>query len=693
MRHRQLIVLLAACSLSTAVGAAAASDIWTLTSGRTTVHLNVEHMKAIGLDVQDIHPTAMNPAALEINLETPYWSFEMAPATSLTFQVDQGKLISNALRNGSLSHSGDFSIQTANGSVADFDGFVIAFTPAPSIRAGLSMRSASSDLPIFDLLYPHMQFFAETNELVLGSMDVTISEEWASALRRPELAGHAVGMANIRGTAVFERSVPGGPSEYTPTNADAIDVKLGILESIQEVGHEGTFPNGTDGISMSTTSCNVGTIDVPWQQAMDEDHPSIAMCLFREMNGRFEQVGISDMKHGFFALSNSQCTPCQNPSDGTFLGVGCSDTYGVSNNADRNWLAPRSEIDPHKAQWTCLASHFAGGQPDCVRRHGGSGHTAAQHRLAVKDSELGNAGATYYYEANYIVEGDGNLQNNIGSRRCTMSWGGSSWSFSTPNSGNALVEGPAINRWGDMQTTVNNGVTGDGRVVLAVKTVDLGNGFWSYEYALYNWSSERRVRRFTVPVSTTVQNIGFHDYDGAGANDWAVTVDGTSITWECETIDVNPNAPALEFGTLNNFRFETDSPPILDEATIYAFQPSGIGAPETQVAINIPEPNITAVPGDDRQGFVRLAQNAPNPLAPTTTIRFELEKNLLVSLDVYDTSGRLIRNLTSTTLHAGSHAVEWDGRGLDGQRVASGQYYYRLTAGDFTAVRSMLILR
>jgi hypothetical protein len=128
-----------------------------------------------------------------------------------------------------------------------------------------------------------------------------------------------------------------------------LNVKLGILGGLQVYGHQGTYPNGLTAMAMSTTSCNNGTVNVPWLQAMNANHPVIAFLAVRESNGRMQQISDrSYVKHGFYALSSSQCTPCQNPSNGTFLGVGCSDTYGVGNNSDR--LLHHSHAHLHRAR-------------------------------------------------------------------------------------------------------------------------------------------------------------------------------------------------------------------------------------------------------------------------------------------------------------------------------------------------------
>ena len=88
-----------------------------------------------------------------------------------------------------------------------------------------------------------------------------------------------------------------------------------------------------------------------------------------------------------------------------------------------------------------------------------------------------------------------------------------------------------------------------------------------------------------------------------------------------------------------------------------------------------------------------LAQNHPNPFNPTTTIRFGLIEASHVSLQVYDAGGRLVRTLVDESRPAGPFTVEWDGRNEAAQPVASGIYFYRLTAGEFVQTRKMVMLK
>jgi len=90
---------------------------------------------------------------------------------------------------------------------------------------------------------------------------------------------------------------------------------------------------------------------------------------------------------------------------------------------------------------------------------------------------------------------------------------------------------------------------------------------------------------------------------------------------------------------------------------------------------------------------MELAQNYPNPFNPSTTIAFALDSEKAASLRVYDVRGALIRTLADKRLGAGIHRLEWDGRDDNGQEVASGVYFVRLTAGSFSDRKKMMLLR
>ena len=88
-----------------------------------------------------------------------------------------------------------------------------------------------------------------------------------------------------------------------------------------------------------------------------------------------------------------------------------------------------------------------------------------------------------------------------------------------------------------------------------------------------------------------------------------------------------------------------------------------------------------------------LRQNYPNPFNPVTNVEFGIRNSELVSLTIYDLSGREVRNLVNNRLEAGMHIVVWDGMDNLGESVTSGMYFYRLQAGNFVAAKKMLLVR
>jgi hypothetical protein len=83
-----------------------------------------------------------------------------------------------------------------------------------------------------------------------------------------------------------------------------------------------------------------------------------------------------------------------------------------------------------------------------------------------------------------------------------------------------------------------------------------------------------------------------------------------------------------------------------------------------------------------------LTQNYPNPFNPATTINYDLPVDAIVTLKVYDLLGKEVLTLVDGFVPAGYHHVQ-----LDGSRLSSGVYFYRMNAGTFTDVKKLLILK
>ena len=83
-----------------------------------------------------------------------------------------------------------------------------------------------------------------------------------------------------------------------------------------------------------------------------------------------------------------------------------------------------------------------------------------------------------------------------------------------------------------------------------------------------------------------------------------------------------------------------------------------------------------------------LSQNYPNPFNQSTIFNFQCPLKSRVSLKVYDVSGREVATVVNEELNAGSYSVRFDAGNL-----ASGIYFYRLNAGDFSDTKKLILLK
>jgi hypothetical protein len=88
-----------------------------------------------------------------------------------------------------------------------------------------------------------------------------------------------------------------------------------------------------------------------------------------------------------------------------------------------------------------------------------------------------------------------------------------------------------------------------------------------------------------------------------------------------------------------------------------------------------------------------LEQNYPNPFNPTTMINYSLPNNVFVVLKIYDMLGREIKTLVNNQMSAGKYSVAWKGDNNNGNKVTSGIYFYKISAGTFSTTRKMVVLK
>lgn len=96
---------------------------------------------------------------------------------------------------------------------------------------------------------------------------------------------------------------------------------------------------------------------------------------------------------------------------------------------------------------------------------------------------------------------------------------------------------------------------------------------------------------------------------------------------------------------------------------------------------------------DDKEPDVLLGPSVPNPFAPRTTIHFNVPAPSVVDLGVYNVLGQRVRTLHAGDLGAGEHTREWDGRDDRGEDLPPGIYFVRITIGDVTESRRLVLVR
>jgi len=83
----------------------------------------------------------------------------------------------------------------------------------------------------------------------------------------------------------------------------------------------------------------------------------------------------------------------------------------------------------------------------------------------------------------------------------------------------------------------------------------------------------------------------------------------------------------------------------------------------------------------------------PNPFNPVATLRYDLPKDGLVAITVYDILGNIVNNLVNANQSSGYKSVQWNATNNQGQPVSAGVYLYKIQAGDFLDTKKMILLK
>lgn len=473
------------------------------------------------------------------------------------------------------------------------------------------------------------------------AQDLTAQTQAPVQTQAAQVAAKVEGASAVTRDASAARPGPEGfdcAADSPPGFSCGPDVTIWDLRGISSFGPSACPPGYSGncrGYGVGTDSCNIGTVPVDWcdepsgcrtttdayhpiAPATVSDHSVIGQNLYRLKDGRFEQIGLSFLKHGFLSLNTPEST-CQwnnqgtmssscigPPAGGDQLGVGCTDFYSSSLNTSHP-MGRRSQVNGASADHP---ENPAGG--DTVPSY--------SQRIVVAEEDLDpalNPGALYWIEGQYVVRDDArsgrlpapgsllgeatsgavhpylgtNGLNNASHRAATVSAG-----FGISLTGPTIRELPAIFAWQAVDPEVEivnadrptffKGDPVDGphppgsfhadhwilerfHAARRVTVSALGGPTpYHYEYAIHNINSDTAADGFVVdfPGAATFADVGFHDIDHHSGepydtSDWTIDVDGPNgrLTWSA--VDDGDDTNALRWGTTFSFWFDSDRPP------------------------------------------------------------------------------------------------------------------------------------
>jgi hypothetical protein len=529
-------------------------------------------------------------------------------------------------------------------------------------RFDLAVRDARTGFTFFNIEGHQYDYDAKGQLLSIQGGRLLMSKQFADALGRSADEGLAVGKISlgasmrpieitqlVRGEpkSLVMPALRGAASGAKPAAlVPGPDVIVGDIEAVDQMGNNATQV----GLAIGTDSCNNGDQPVDWFALPQTDHPVVPQNLYRMSGGagnddRFEQIGQSWMKHTFLALEDFVCGNCNTSGcqTGSHLCPGCSDPYVSGLNGDQNSIGSRAWVNP-----------FTGSFPSNANDHSGHNHDGVSHRILVNMTDLNlqqNSGATYFGEAAYISPheytwcqshpGQCNMFNNFSYRKFTVSGGPTSFTF-TPVSSTVRMQ-PAIQAWAATGATVNQiepNPGNDGIFFVGYKVTGPNAGVWHYEYAIFNMNLDRAIQSFQLffgfPLVQTPSD-GFHAppqhpgwaHDGTvgdagySSTPWTFTFDNVSATWNTETFVQNPNANAIRWGTLYNFRLDSNYPPNSTSATIGFFKtgsPITVQVPAPFNSDMTPTPTPSATPTPTATATATATPSATPTATATATV-------------------------------------------------------------------------
>ena len=196
--------------------------------------------------------------------------------------------------------------------------------------------------------------------------------------------------------------------------------------------------------------------------------------------------------------------------------------------------------------------------------------------------------------------------------------------------------------------------------------------------------------KWSFSTSTFGDNLlGFWDFDGDGLKEALIEEQNHSylsfVNWETSEVEF------ILGDTISGISYEAKSAVDIDNDGKYELIVETNGRVEiwgdgTTVGISGGSPTYTP------QAYT-LSQNYPNPFNPSTKIEYAVQQAGHVTIKVFNLRGELVKTLVDQDRPSGEYSAVWDGKNDIGNSVASGQYFYQLSVGDFVTSKKLLLLK
>jgi hypothetical protein len=249
-----------------------------------------------------------------------------------------------------------------------------------------------------------------------------------------------------------------------------------------------------------------------------------------------------------------------------------------------------------------------------------------------------------------------------------------------PNGGNNFfLTDCKLDKWNNLYASGKINYPSNGDDMAVIKYDPQGNVLWSRSYdcglGLEDFSNGLAVDRlgncFIVGTSTVSSPFYYVArslcYDASGTQKWVATYSGTDSLCRSKGIVVDSASSIYISCSSTNNTMHTGPDIALIKYSVLA----GINPGNNTTPLNY-----------------SLHQNRPNPFNPVTKIKFDVAKQGVVSINVFDITGREVKSLVNNNYQPGVYEVDFNGSGL-----SSGVYFYRMISGEFTGIKRMILLK